>query len=252
MKKIIIANWKMNPDAPGRAARLACEVENRITMIKNTEVVIAPPHPFLQIVGRAIKKAKLGAQNVFWEDVGPFTGEVSWHQLKHFGVQYVIIGHSERRSLRETNEEINKKVKAVLGNGMKAVLCVGEKEKIKEIAFPPIIQEELVEGLKNIKKNFLKNLIIAYEPIWAISTNKFAKPDNPKNVFEISVLIRKELLKTFGKKIAFSVPILYGGSVDEKNAADFVKLGRVDGFLVGEASLNTKKFSEIIRKVSEI
>lgn len=251
-KKIIIANWKTNPDSVGRAVQIARKIESDISGSKNTEVVIAPPNVFLFSVGAVIKKSKLGAQDSFWEDVGPHTGEVSWRQLKRIGVYYVIIGHSEQRAVGETNEEINKKIKSVLENGMKAVLCVGEIERIKEVVFPEIIQEELVSGLKNIKKNFLKNLIIVYEPVWAISTKKSAKPDNPKNVFEISVLIRKELLRMFGKKIAFLVPILYGGSVDEKNATDFVKLGRVDGLLVGGASLNAKKFSQIIKNVAGI
>lgn len=252
MKKIIIANWKMNPDSVSRAVRIAREISSKIFGVKNVEVIIAPSFVHISNLQSLTSNFQIGAQDAFWEDIGPHTGEVSWHQLKHLGVGHVILGHSERRVLGETNEEINKKVKAVLENGMKAVLCVGEKEKIKEVAFPLIIQEELKEGLKNIKKNFLKNLIIAYEPIWAISTKKSAKSDNPKNVFEISVLIRKELLKMFNKKIAFSVPILYGGSVNEKNAADFVKLGRVDGLLVGSASLNAKKFIKIIKNVSKI
>ncbi len=249
-KKIVIANWKMNPDSVGRAIRIAKEIENNIHSSKNLDVVIAPPYVFLDSVRLTVKKTKLGAQDSFWEDVGPFTGRISWHQLKRLAVQYIIIGHSENRALGETNEEINQKINAVLGAGMKAVLCVGEVERRNDIVFPQIIQEELSLGLKNIKKRFLKNLVIAYEPIWAISTLKKTKSDNPKNVFEMSILIRKELLKMFGKKTAFSTPILYGGSVDEKNAAEFVKLGKVDGLLVGGASLNANKFTEIVRKVS--
>lgn len=252
MKKIIIANWKMNPDSVGRALFLARKIENEMNDIKNIEVVVAPPHIFLNPVQSIIKKIKLGAQDSFWEDVGPYTGEISWHQLKYLSVQYVILGHSERRALGETNKEINKKIKVVLENNMRAVLCVGEKEKIKEETFPMVIQEEIIEGLKGIKKNLLKNLIVVYEPIWAISSNKFSKADTPKNVFEMSILIRRELLKMFGKKIAFLIPILYGGSVDDNNAEDFIKLGRVDGLLVGNASLNVKKFTEIIKNASKL
>ncbi|HEY4521629.1 MAG TPA: triose-phosphate isomerase [Candidatus Paceibacterota bacterium] len=250
MKKIIIANWKMNPDSVERAGHIAVWVESSFQNSKNIDVVLAPPFVFLESVGSVIKKVKLGAQNTFFGDTGPHTGEVSWRQLKNFGVEYVILGHSEQRALGETNEEVNKKIKTVLENGMIAVLCVGETEKNKEIAFPAIIQTQLTEGLKNIKKNFLKNLIIVYEPVWAISTH--GKADNPKNVFEMSVLIRKELLKKFGKKVAFDTKILYGGSVDEKNAADFVSIGKVDGLLVGKASLNAKKFSEIVKLVSKL
>lgn len=248
MKKIIIANWKMNPRTSHEAEILARNISIAAQSAKNLNIFIAPPFIYLPIV----QNVRLGSQDVFWENTGYYTGEISPLQLKASGVSLVIVGHSERRALGETNEEINKKIKAVLGAGMKAVLCVGEKERQKETAFPPIIQEELKENLKNIKKSFLKNLIIAYEPIWAISTNKSARPDKPKNVFEITVLIRKELLKMFGKKIAFSIPILYGGSVDEKNVTDFVETGKVDGFLVGSASLNAKKFTEIIKRVLRI
>src|SRR3989344_3463724 len=248
MKKIIIANWKMNPDSVRRAVRIAREIESGIVGARSVDVVIAPPVIFLSDLEKNVKKIKFGAQDAFWEDIGSRTGEVSWRQLNSFGVRYVILGHSEKRALGETNIQINKKVKAVLENGMTAVLCVGELEKNRDIAFPAIIQEELSEGLKNIKKNFLKNLIIVYEPVWAISTH--GKADSPKNVFEMSVLIRRELLKMFGKKIAFSIPILYGGSVDEKNAADFVNHGRVNGLLVGAASLNSKRFIEILKRVS--
>lgn len=248
MKKIIIANWKMNPKTSKEAAILARAASEAARVAKNIEVVIAPPFVHLQ----AVRGVKLGAQNIFWEKSGPYTGEISPLQLKAYGVRHVLLGHSERRTLGETNEEINKKVKAVLENGMKAILCVGETEKKKDVVFPQEIATELKEGLKNIKKNFLKNLIVVYEPVWAISTNKNAKADNPKNVFEMTILIRKELLKMFGKKVAFLTPILYGGSVDKKNAVDFVKLGKVDGLLVGSASLNPKKFVKIIKNVSKI
>jgi len=244
MKKIIIANWKMNPETPREAENLSREISTASKSFKNVEVVISPAF----IHASAIKGIKLGAQDVFWEKSGPYTGEISVRQLKSCGTKFVIVGHSERRVLGETNEEINKKIKAVLESGIKAVLCVGEIEKEKEAVFPAIIHQELKEGLKNIKKNFLKNLIIVYEPVWAISTH--GRADSPKNVFEMSVLIRRELLKMFGKKIAFSIPILYGGSVDEKNAADFVNHGRVNGLLVGAASLNSKRFIEILKRVS--
>jgi len=132
---------------------------------------------------------------------------------------------------------------------MRAVLCVGEKEKTKEEAFPQIVRDELHSGLKKIRKSLFKNLIIAYEPIWAIGTGK---ADNPKDVYEMVLMIRRELYRMLGKKIASKIPILYGGSVDEKNAAVFVKEGAADGLLVGGASLNAKKFVRIVREVAKI
>ena len=146
----------------------------------------------------------------------------------------------------ESNEVVHKKLNAALGGGLKAVLCVGEKEKEREIVFPKIIRDELHEGLRKIKKSLIKNLIIAYEPVWAIGTGK---ADTPKDVYEMSILLRRELYKMFGKKIASKVPILYGGSVTAENAAEFVGRGMVDGLLVGGASLNAKSFVKIVEEV---
>lgn len=254
-KKLIIANWKMNPDSVGRAVRIAREISSGVSGIKNIKVIIAPSFVHIPIIFNLqlpTSNIQIGAQDAFWEDVGSHTGEVSWRQLKHFGAEYVIVGHSEKRSLGETDEMVNKKLKAVVSSGMKAVLCVGETEKKKDVVFSQEVFAELKNGLKNIKNNFLKNLIVVYEPVWAISTNKKAKADNPKNVFEKTILIRKELFRMFGKRVAFGTPILYGGSVDEKNAADFVRLGKVDGLLVGSASLSPKKFIKIVKNVSKI
>ncbi|MDP3934891.1 MAG: triose-phosphate isomerase [Candidatus Giovannonibacteria bacterium] len=243
MKKIIIANWKMNPKTPRDASRLADKIGRGVKNIKSVEVVFAPP--FIHIP--AIYKFKTGAQDCFYEKSGAYTGEVSPLQLKACGVRLVIVGHSERRALGETNEIVNKKLKAVLGTGMRAILCVGEAERQKEIAFPKIIRDELHEGLSRIKKSFFRNLIIAYEPIWAIGTGR---ADTPKNVYEITTIIRRELYRMVGKRIASKIPVLYGGSVDDKNSYAFVKDGAVDGLLVGGASLNANKFVKLVKAVA--
>ena len=255
MKKIIIANWKMNPDSPRSALRLANEVGRGVKDVKGVGVVLTPPFIFLSPVSSSMSRVaglKLGAQDVFWEKAGAYTGEVSSLQLRALGVRFVVVGHSERRALGETDEMVAKKVKAVLESGMRPVLCIGEKEKEKDIAFPNIIRDELHHGLKNVKKTTLKNLIIAYEPVWAISTNKRAVADNPQNVYEMTILIRRELYRMFGKRIASQMPILYGGSVNEKNAASFVKGGGVDGLLVGGASLSSSKFVKIVEQVADL
>ena len=257
MKKLIIANWKMNPKTAREASALAQAVaKGARRFARKVEVVLAPPFTFLVLPTIASVKAgclslKLGAQDVFWEREGAYTGEVSVAQLKSVGASYVIVGHSERRAFSETNEMVHKKLLAVLKNGMYAVLCVGEQERKKETAFPPLVREELYEGLHGIPKPLLRRLIVVYEPVWAISGHGVGA-DKPKDVFEMTILIRRELVRLIGKKRAMRTPILYGGSVDEKNSAQFVGEGRVDGLLVGGASLRPKSFIGIVRSVSEM
>jgi len=247
----------MNPQTPQQALQLADKVGRGVRKFRNVEVVLAPPFVFLSDVSSSMLRAsrfKLAAQDVFWMNPpagggGAYTGEISAVQLKAYGVKLVIVGHSERRELGETNDIVRQKIKTVLENGMRAVLCVGEKEKEREVVFPKIIRDELHEGLKKIKKSLIKNLIIAYEPIWAIGGGK---ADTPKDVYEMSILLRRELYKMFGKRIASRIPILYGGSVDLANAAEFVSKGAADGLLVGGASLNPKSFVKIVEEVSAI
>lgn len=254
MKKIIIGNWKMNPQTSREAVRLASKVGRGIKNIKNVEIVLAPPFIHLDAVRSTLyairSNIKIGAQDAFWERGGAYTGEISSSQLKAYGVRLVIVGHSERRALGETDAMINKKLKAVLGAGMRAILCVGEQEKAKNEAFPKIIRDELSFDLAGIKKTFFKNLIIAYEPIWAIGGSGHGRADTPKNVYEISILIRRELYRIIGRRVAEQIPVLYGGSVDEKNAKIFIRESAVDGLLIGGASLNYKKFVKIVKEVS--
>ncbi|MBI2021200.1 triose-phosphate isomerase [Candidatus Giovannonibacteria bacterium] len=249
MKKIIIANWKMNPRTASEVKMLARAVTEGVKKIKNMEITLCPPFLFVSAVKKIIankKNIKLGAQNVFSEKAGAFTGEISATQLKSIGVGLVIVGHSERRALGESKEIINKKLRCALEGGLNAVLCIGEKEKSKE-GLSGIIREELYSAIKGIKKSLLLNkLIIVYEPIWAISTNPGSEPDDPQNVYETTILLKRDLLKILGRRAASQIPILYGGSVNEKNVVGFKKSG-IDGFLVGSASLNAGKFIKIVK-----
>lgn len=245
-KKLIIANWKSNPTSVKEAVKLA-KAEDEMN------VIIAPPFPFLESVGNVINRASLGAQDIFWEDVGSYTGEVSWRHLKNLKVKYVIIGHSERRkNLKETDEMINLKLKAVLQAGLKAVLCVGEsavvrKKGIKEAK--KFVKKQLtkdLESLKTINYKLKTNLIIAYEPVWAISTEKGGKPDTPRDAVEMVEFI-KEILHS-----KFRIPnskVLYGGSVNAKNANEFLREKAVDGALVGGTSLHPLEFHKVINVI---
>ncbi len=235
----------MNPDSASEAVLLAKGIEKGISKPGN-EVVIAPPFPFLSAVKKVIKRAKLGAQDDFWENSGAHTGEVSPAMLKNSGVEYVIIGHSERRRLGETDEMINKKIKASLKAGLKAILCVGEPKRGTDLRFKNYelrkaknyVRMQLNKDLKGIlKSKFInpKSLIVAYEPIWAIGTGKSDKPEDTT-----------EMAKFIKGKVGVRVPVLYGGSVTSQNAGSFLKYKEIDGALVGGASLKSEEFNKII------
>lgn len=260
MKNLIIANWKANPATLREAVDLARKTELAASGHRNVEVIVAPPFPFLAAVASGLKRAKLGSQNVFWEDAGPFTGEVSWQQLKSLKVGYVIVGHSERRIfLGETDEMVAKKVRALLAHGLKAVLCVGETERASH-EMSETIARQLEAALKGVKKSLTKNLIIAYEPVWAISTAPGSRPDTPllrqgyagraENAFQSNIYIRKILSRMFGRTAGENIKIIYGGSVNADNVAGFLTGGRMQGALVGGASLRPEEFTRIIASAS--
>ena len=243
MKKLIIANWKMNPQTPQQAVRLFYDIRKGAQGAKNVKVVIAAPFVFISRFKKS-RLIELGAQDVFWADEGAFTGEISPRMLKSLQVRYVILGHSERREhVAETNPMINKKVKAALQARLKAVLCVGERDRSDE-NFHHVVRRELQEDLEGISKNLAKNLIIAYEPIWAIGTGK---PVKFQDLFEMVTYIRRTLLEIFSRSVAHETPILYGGSVNAANARTFLEIDGVDGLLVGGASLLVKEFNHILR-----
>lgn len=247
-KKLIIANWKMNPANKKEAGRLFEAVENGAKKAKNAEVVICPPFVYLPL----LQGLSLGAQNVFCEKEGAFTGEISPVMLKNLGVEYVIVGHSERRiNFGETDEIINKKIKAALGVKLKPIFCVGEKAGENKAE---ILENQIKEGLKSISNATLRgvrsasskfqisNLIIAYEPVWAIGTGNNCSIDETMGA---ALLIRKIISKLYGKKAASAVKIIYGGSVDGENAKSYLKETGMNGLLVGGASLDAEEFIKI-------
>lgn len=236
----------MNPETSREAILLAYKIECGAAKMKNIRVIVAPPFPFLIPVARMLKKAKLCAQDSSWAEKGAFTGEVSWKQLKRLGVTHVIIGHSERRMyLNETDETVNKKIRALLTHGLIPILCIGEYQRTgKEI--PAVVGEELKNALKGIKKNLVRKLIVAYEPIWAISTMPGARPDTPDNAFRAVVYIRKIITDLYGRACAERVRIIYGGSVKAHNVRSFLREGKMEGALIGGASLDAGEFIKIV------
>ncbi|KKP85870.1 MAG: Triosephosphate isomerase [Candidatus Nomurabacteria bacterium GW2011_GWA1_35_8] len=247
-KKIVVGNWKMNPLSLKEAEKLFINIAKSVSNFKKTGIIVCLPFLYLEKLkstSQRTKKISLGAQDVFWEDAGAYTGEISGDMLYDIGAKYVIVGHSERREMGESNNDVNKKVKAAIRAGLVPVLCVGESMRDKNHEYLNFIKTQVIECLNGVSKNFISKVIIAYEPIWAIG--KGAYPATPEEFREMNIFIRKILSDKFGVKIVEDIKIIYGGSVDEKNTEGFIKAGYADGFLVGRASLNPKKFSEIIK-----
>ncbi len=246
-KKIIIGNWKMNPITKKEAEKLFSDVAKNVSNIKRTEIVIAPPFVYLEKLKKISKKIILGAQNAGSEEMGAFTGEVSPTMLESLGVKYVILGHSERREMGETNGSINRKIKVALSANLSPVLCVGEKKRDENHEYFNLVKTQITECLAGVSKNLFSKIIIAYEPVWALSSTLNRRDATAHDSYEMTVFIRKVLSDISSPEIAGSVRVLYGGSVNERDAGDFLTNGGVDGLLVGRASLIAKKFIEIIK-----
>jgi triosephosphate isomerase len=252
-KKLIIGNWKMNPKTSALARSNFTSVKKESGAYKNVEAVIAAPYVYLSELSKiASAGLSLGAQNVSAEKEGAFTGEISAAMLATFKTKYIIIGHSERREMGESNAFINKKIKMVLASGMTPVLCVGEKERDQGMWYLSAVKTQIEECLVGIAKNAIPKIVIAYEPVWAISSTQNHRDASPEDFQEMRIYIRKILSDMVGANTAESVAILYGGSVNEKNANGFLSLGGADGLLVGKASLTPKIFLTILKRANEI
>ncbi len=255
MKTLVVANWKCNPTTLKEAKQLFNLVKRGAGKIKKTEVVICPPFIYLTILKRAPAFAKsygglaFGSQDCFWEKSGAYTGEISPAMLKDLGCQYVIVGHSERRRyFEETEEIINKKLKAVLETKINPILCIGEtQEERKQEKTESVLRNQITSGLKGVSAVKFSKITIAYEPVWAVGTGN---PCNVEEAQKMGLLIRKIISESYNSKTAKNLRILYGGSVNSKNAAGYIKEARLQGLLVGGASLNAKEFIKIVETVT--
>jgi triosephosphate isomerase len=246
-RPLIAGNWKMFKTGPE-----AVETTDRLVKLLSTtidvDVMIAPPFTALALVSDMLKKTpiSLGAQNLFWEAEGAYTGEISASMLVSAGCRYVIVGHSERRQyFGETDETVNKKIKAAVKNDLIPVMCIGESETERESKETfSVLDRQVQKGLKGFSADEMETLVIAYEPIWAIGTGKTATADQAQ---EIHLFLRAMLGKKFGNKLAKSLRILYGGSVKPDNITDLMTMPDIDGALIGGASLEPETFSKIVQ-----
>jgi triosephosphate isomerase len=246
-KPLIAGNWKMNLGISESVA-LINDLKEKLKGVDSSDILICPSFTALEEAGKLVSGSniRLGAQNICYEDKGAFTGEISGAMLKESGCSHVIIGHSERRHLfKEPDEMINNRVKNAIKNGLHAIFCVGETlaEREKNKAFF-VIEEQIKKGLAGISSEQMKNVIIAYEPVWAIGTGKNATPEQAQ---EIHVFIRDLIKKMFSEDISFKVRILYGGSVKPDNIKDLMMQSDIDGALVGGASLKSEDFCKIVK-----
>ncbi|MEO8666493.1 MAG: triose-phosphate isomerase [Ignavibacteria bacterium] len=254
IRKLIAGNWKMNLN-PVESETLIKNIVQKIEkkFFDKVDVLICPTYVALEIAARMISGTgiKLGAQNLHYENDGAYTGEISASILKAIGCEYVIIGHSERRKyLHEKNDIINKKIKKAIEFELKPILCVGETfEEREDEIYEGVVEDQLKEGLFEMTDEQIKKVIIAYEPVWAIGTGLNATPTQAS---DMHAFIGKIVSKLFGDEIANELPILYGGSVNEKNASQILSACGIDGALVGGASLLANEFAEIVKAAYEI
>lgn len=256
MKTYVMGNWKMNLTV-GDSSIYLQRLLRKIKPTRGIEIIIAPS--FISLASLSLQlernksKIKLAAQNFYQKDFGPYTGEVSIAQLRGV-VTYALIGHSERRFIfGETNRDISQKVAAAIRNNITPILCIGETENQRNFGeTKDVLRDELLGGLSEIDTEDVKKCIIAYEPVWAISTTKQARSATPDEIAASIKIIQEQLISIYGKATADEIPILYGGSVNPNNAGAYLTIPGVNGVLVGESSLISDNFNEIIETAKRV
>lgn len=245
-KKLIVANWKMNPRTLKEAKKIFTDFKKEKINYTNKTVVFCPPVIFLRDMKAMYSGTKLfwGAQDAHFEEEGQFTSDISIGMVKEAGARFVILGHSEVRAKGESDDSIAKKVFKALTEDMHVLLCVGEKTHDEEATYLNIVAEQLASALRYVSPLLIKKLNIVYEPVWAIG--KGASAMNTHDIHFMNLFIKKELMTKFGKIAGAHIPVLYGGSVDSYNTRAILEEGMVDGLLVGRASLNPGEFAKII------
>jgi len=250
--KLIIGNWKMNPNTLDEARKIVRKTKRAAENLNHTEAVVCPPFVFLKslIAKKRGKHFSVGAQSVHFAEGGAHTGEVSAPMLRDIGVEYVIVGHSEERKTGDTDEIVAKKIKAVIESGMTPIVCVGEltRDEIGASHFDKL-KEQIKNSFVGVPKRVARNIVLAYEPVWAVGAKE---PMNPDEICEMAIFVKKVFSDVFNPESAIKITVLYGGAVNYRNAADIISRGKVDGLLVGRESLNTVGFVELLKAVDGV
>lgn len=252
-KYYIVGNWKMNTNS-STSAKLAKEItkNKKLNQNDNIELVLLPPLPFICDISEIVKESNiyLGGQSVYYKTDGPYTGGVSASMLHSIGCKYVLVGHSERRTLfKESNKDINLMLRVSLEDSLKPILCIGENlDEYKKGLNTYVCKNQLDKGLSGFNEYDIQNIIIAYEPVWAIGTGLFP---SKKEIQKIHENIRQWFVVNYGTKVANKIPIIYGGSVSDNNIEDILDCYNVNGVLVGSASLDSNKFNGIYNTCSK-
>lgn len=251
-KKIIVGNWKMYPLPSKKAKEVFSKIKKRTSGARGVDVIICPSFLFLEPFAKGQRaRLSVGAQDVSPEKEGAFTGSVSAASLFDIGVRSVITGHSERRAAGDDNDVVAKKVKQALSARLRVIICVGERERDVEGAYLGFLKEQITSALFKTSPLLLKLITIAYEPVWAIG-KEAKEAATPADFLEKSIFIRRVIADLYDQKIATTIPIIYGGSVDETNAIPFFTEGKAQGLLVGRASLDPDSFGAIIKAVNNL
>ncbi|MGE5298002.1 MAG: triose-phosphate isomerase family protein [Acidobacteriaceae bacterium] len=250
MKKLIVANWKMNPDSLEHARQIFMSVEHRMHFFQDkTEVAICPPAVYLAPMSHYGHYVKLGAQNIHWEEKGAYTGEISVIQVKQWGVSFAILGHSERRMYFSENDlMVRLKAQLCLENDITPIVCLGGDPKAQKDGMKRIVTKQFKAATKDLDKKLIERMIFVYEPTWAISSNKNAEPATGEHAVEMISHIRNMVAEIVGVARAGIMPMLYGGSVNKDNVHEFAKHPTIDGALVGAASLNGDNFLAVVKE----
>lgn len=247
-KKIIVANWKMNPALSEDAKKLFSKSVKLFEASNKVSAIICPPFVYLskfKVSNSKNKKVSIGAQDCWYERSGAFTGLISPIMLSDMGVSHVIVGHSESRKRGEVDDVVNKKMLAVIDSGMTAIVCIGEEKRNDSGDHLTFLRDQIEKNLKGLNKNNIKKVIIAYEPVWAIGAS-FAM--DPHSIYETSLFIKKIINEKF-KILINDIVVLYGGSVDSSNASSIIKESNVDGLLIGRQSLEVDSLKEMIESI---
>ena len=248
--KLLVANWKMAPDIPTQAQQLAKATASVLRAHKkHLEIITCVPFPYLMTVGAAARALPIGAQDVATGVSIASTGQVSAMMLKGSGAEYCIVGHSECRAHGDTNESVKAKIDRLLEKKLIPILCVGEKERDMHGWYLSVIKDQIESALDGVPKATLKRVIIAYEPVWAIGVDA-TREATPSECREMIMFIRKLIADLYDEKVARSVAIVYGGSVNEDNAVSFLTEGEAQGLLVGRVSLDAKRFAKLASRIA--